>query len=179
MFKRSLLMVWCLLLVTGSTTLFSQIKETQQIIEGWIDTEQLISEESSQWNIEKAALLDLQDALKREISELDSKLAISEEQASGAAKQRSDLKVRKQKAEQTTQHSFVACKKIEGQLNEFFSFLPTPLAERLSPFREKLGSVPTKSRLTLRQRVETIVSLLQAIHIFHRSVTLELRVHPQ
>ena len=64
MFKRSLLMVWCLLLVTGSTTLFSQIKETQQIIEGWIDTEQLISEESSQWNIEKAALLDLQDALK-------------------------------------------------------------------------------------------------------------------
>ena len=66
MFKRSLLMVWYLLLVTGSTTLFSQIKETQQIIEGWIDTEQLISEESSQWNIEKAALLDLQDALKRD-----------------------------------------------------------------------------------------------------------------
>ena len=64
MFKRSLLMVCCLLSVTGST-LFSQIKETQQIIEGWIDTEQLISEESSQWNIEKAALLDLQDALKR------------------------------------------------------------------------------------------------------------------
>lgn len=173
MFKRSLLMVCCLLSVTGSTTLFSQIKETQQIIEGWIDTEQLISEESSQWNIEKAALLDLQDALKREISELDSKLAISEEQASGAAKQRSDLKVRKQKAEQTTQALFRSLQKIEGQLNEFFSFLPTPLAERLSPFREKLGSVPTKSRLTLRQRVETVVSLLQAIHIFHRSVTLE------
>ena len=178
MFKRSLLMVWCLLLVTGSTTLFSQIKETQQIIEGWIDTEQLISEESSQWNIEKAALLDLQDALKREISELDSKLAISEEQASGAAKQRSDLKVRKQKAEQTTQALFRSLQKIEGQLNEFFSFLPTPLAERLSPFREKLGSVPTKSRLTLRQRVETVVSLLQAIHIFHRSVTLSAKSSP-
>ena len=79
--------------------LFSEIKETQQIIEEWIDTEHLISQESTQWKSDKAALVDLQDALTRELLELQEKLKLFEEEAVGAAKQRSELLERKEKAE--------------------------------------------------------------------------------
>jgi|TARA_E500000178_G_scaffold356078_2_gene431516 hypothetical protein len=153
--------------------LFSEIKETQQIIEEWIDTEHLISQESTQWKSEKAALVDLQDALTRELLELQEKLKLFEEEASGAAQQRSELMERKEKAENTTQSLIRGLQKIEQQVAEIFSFLPTPLAERLSPFLKKLEDGPQKARLTLRQRVEAIVSLLQSIHLFHRTVTLE------
>ena len=64
--------------------LFSEIKETQQIIEEWIDTEHLISQESTQWKSDKAALVDLQDALTRELLELQEKLKLFEEEAVGA-----------------------------------------------------------------------------------------------
>ena len=153
--------------------LFSEIKETQQIIEEWIDTENLISEESTQWKSEKATLLDLQDALTRELLELKEKLKLYEDEASGAAQQRSELMERKEKAENTTRSLIRGLQNIEQQVAEIFSYLPTPIVERLSPFREKLEEGPIKARLTLRQRVETIVSLLQSIHLFHRTVTLE------
>ena len=153
--------------------LFSEIKETQQIIEEWIDTENLISEESTQWKSEKATLLDLQDALTQELLELQEKLKLYEDEASGAAQQRSELMERKEKAENTTRSLIRGLQNIEQQVAEIFSYLPTPIVERLSPFREKLEEGPRKGRLTLRQRVETIVSLLQSIHLFHRTVTLE------
>jgi hypothetical protein len=151
----------------------AEVKETQQIIEEWIDTEHLISKESSLWKSEKAALLDLQSALSEELSTLKEKLKRSEEEASGADQQRSDLMERKEKAEEATQALFRGLQKVEKKVDEIFSLLPTPLAERLSPFREKLNAGPKQARLTLRQRVETLVSLMQAVQLFHRTVSLE------
>ena len=56
--------------------IFGQVKETHQYIKEWIQTEQLISEEKNNWESEKATLLDLQDALNAEISELEIKLEL-------------------------------------------------------------------------------------------------------
>ena len=39
--------------------LASTFKDTTTIIHEWVQTEQLISEETTEWNIEKAALLDI------------------------------------------------------------------------------------------------------------------------
>ena len=43
--------------------LLASIKDTTTIIQKWVQTEQLISEETTEWNIEKA-VLDIRDALK-------------------------------------------------------------------------------------------------------------------
>ncbi len=155
------------------SSIFSEIKETQQIIEEWIDTEHLISKESSLWKSEQAALFDLQSALAEELSTLHDKLKRSEEEASGADKQRSDLMEREEKAKDATEALFRGLQKVEKKVDDVFALLPTPLSERLSPFREKLDAGPQKARLTLRQRVETLISLMQAVHLFHRTVTLE------
>ena len=67
-----------------------------------MQTEQLIGEESSEWNIEKAALLDVRGALENEISELTKRLEESEEEAVGAAQQRTELLEQKAEIEETT-----------------------------------------------------------------------------
>ena len=58
---------------SGFHLLGTTFKDTTTVIQEWIQTEQLISEETSEWNIEKAALL-YQDVLKIEIIELDKRL---------------------------------------------------------------------------------------------------------
>ena len=45
----------------------ANVKETHKLIEEWVQTELLISKETSLWKSEKASLLDLEDALSREI----------------------------------------------------------------------------------------------------------------
>ncbi len=151
----------------------AEIKETHKIIEEWIEVETLISEEASTWASEQASLSDLLEALEKDTLTLDEKLKISEEEESGAIKQRTELNDRKEKAEKAMQTLFQGLGTIQSRLEDLHPLLPSPLAERLSPFWEKLKTDPDNRRMPLRERVETTVSLMQSIHIFQRSVVLE------
>ena len=62
----------------------AQVKETHQVVEEWVKTKQLISEEKSLWKSEMAALLDIQGALSEEIAELEGKLLQFEKENVGA-----------------------------------------------------------------------------------------------
>ena len=159
--------------LSGTCLLGSTFKETTTIIQEWVQTEQLIGEESSEWNIEKAALLDVRGALENEISELTKRLEESEEEAVGAAQQRTELLEQKAEIEETTLSLLDGIDTLEVQVEEAFALLPTPLAKRLQPFRNKLKSGIKQGNLPLRQRVDTLLSLLQAISLFHRNITLE------
>ena len=162
----------CYLLINGSGVQ-AEIKETHAIIGEWVTTERLISEEESDWDAEKAALLDLKEALGAELGELNAKLKETEEEAVGAAKQRQDLTTRKDAAQQATRSLHQGLDRAVAKLERAFSLLPTPVADRLSPYRKKLVPGKGMPMPPLRQRVDALVSLLQAIQNFHRSVTLE------
>ena len=149
-----------------------QIKETHQIIEEWVKTKQIFSEEKSIWKSEKVALLDIEDALSKEIEELEKKLLQFEEENVGATQQRTNLTSRKEKAQTASLQLSEGMQKIENEIKETNSLLPSPLRDRLSTFYEKTDSTKNK-KLPLRKRLEASVALLQSIHLFHRSVHLE------
>ena len=159
--------------LSGCYLLASTFKDTTTIIQEWVQTEQLISEETTEWNIEKAALLDIRDALKTEIIELDKRLEESEEEAVGAAKQRTELLEQKDEIEETTRSLLDGVDALQIQVEEAFKLLPTPLAKRLQPFRQKLKSQIGSNNISLRQRVDTLLSLLQAVSLYHRNISLE------
>jgi hypothetical protein len=152
--------------------LSGQVKETHQIIEEWVKTKQLFSEEKSAWKSEKAALTDLEDALTKEIAELEGKLGQFEKENIGAARKRADLAERKRSAQAASLFFYEGMKKIETEIKATNNLLPTPLRERLSTFFEKIDFEQNKS-LPLRKRLEGGVAILQAIHLFHRAVHLE------
>ena len=162
-----------ILLISGPSLWSSNFDDATGFIREWVKTEQLIGEESTDWNAEKAALADVKDALEKEIEELDKRLEESEEEAVGAAKQRTTLLEQKSEIQKTTLSLIEGIKKLQQQMEEASKLLPTPLSERLSPFRKKLGDTPQPIDLPLRQRLDTILSMLQAISLYHRSVNLE------
>ena len=151
----------------------NNFKDTTTLIQEWVQTEQLIGKESTDWSKEKAALIDIRDALKKEILELDQRLAESEQEAVGAAKQRTELLEQKDEIEETTRSLLDNIDSLEAQVHKSYQLLPTPLAKRLQPFREKLSSAQGQNNISLKQRIDTLLSLLQAISLFHRNVTLE------
>ena len=162
-----------LLLLSFSVLMLSgQVKETHQIIEEWVKTKQLLSEEKSAWKSEKAALTDLEDALAKEIAELEEKLGQFEKENIGAARQRADLAERKKRAQAASLFFYEGMNKIETEIKATSNLLPTPLRDRLSTFFEKIDFEQNES-LPLRKRLEGGVAILQAIHLFHRAVHLE------
>ena len=149
-----------------------QVKETHQIIEEWVKTKQIFSEEESTWKSEKAALNDIEGALSKEIEELEKKLLQFEKENVGAAQQRTELTNRKEKAKDASLQFYTGMQNIEKEVKVTNNFLPSPLRDRLSVFQEKIDSSRSNS-LPLRKRLEALVALLQSIHLFHRAVHLE------
>ena len=77
---------------------FGQVKETRQLISEWVETEQIISEEATEWTAERALLGDLITTLKVENEALDENLAKSEAEMANMSRQRADLSERKLRA---------------------------------------------------------------------------------
>lgn len=151
----------------------ANVKETRQLIGEWVQTQLLISEESNQWRAEKAALVDLEEALSQEIGELDKSLATFENEESTLEQERAKLMARKQDAEKSTLALYEGLKTLQTEIDGIFKILPAPLRNKLAPFREKLGNQGKETDLPLRKRLEIAVSILQSIHLFNRSVTME------
>tara|TARA_B100001250_G_scaffold232162_1_gene199312 strand:- start:315 stop:1088 length:774 start_codon:yes stop_codon:yes gene_type:complete len=153
--------------------LTGNVKETHKLIEEWVKTELLRSEESNQWRAEKAALIDLQAALNQEIEELDESLKTFESEETTLEEERAKLMERKREAEKSTLALYEGLQNLQTEIDRLFKILPAPLRNNLSPFREKLASDGKETDLPLRKRLEIAVSILQSIHLFNRSVTME------
>ena len=136
----------------------ANVKETHKLIEEWVQTELLISKETSLWKSEKASLLDLEDALSREILELDESLAAFETEESNLQDEREKLAERKNAAEESTRTLREGLQRLEAEIETIFKMLPAPLRERLSPFREKLRNKGQENKIPLRKRLELTVS---------------------
>ena len=150
----------------------AQVKETHQVVEEWVKTKQLISEEKNLWKSEKAALLDIEAALSEEIAQLEDKLLQFEQENIGAVEQRTNLNNRKENAKAASLSFYNGMQRVEKEIEQSSNLLPTPLRDRLSSFFEKIDAGQNKN-LPLRKRLDAAVSILQSIHIFHRSVHLE------
>ena len=151
---------------------YGEVKETHKIIEEWVKTKQLYSEEESTWKSEKATLVDIEDALVKEIEELEEKLLRFKEENIGTAQQRVNLTSRKENAKVASLQFYEGMQKIEKEIKETNNLLPSPLRDRLFTFYEKIDSSQNRN-LPLRNRLEASVALLQSVHLFHRSVHLE------
>ena len=139
------------------------------MIEEWIETKLIISEETAKWESEKAALTDLKDALSQEIEQLDKSLETFQKEETTIEKERSKLTARKEDALKSTLEIFEKLEKLRSEIDSIFKILPTPLGNKLITFREKLDD----QDLPLRKRLEIAVSILQSVHLFNRSVTME------
>ena len=121
-----------------SASLSAQIKDTHKIIEEWIETKLIISEETAKWESEKAALTDLQDALSQEIEQLDKSLEMFQKEETTIEEERSKLTARREAAQKSTRNIFDELEKLRSEIDSIFKILPTPLGNKLITFREKL-----------------------------------------
>tara|TARA_Y100000588_G_C14111304_1_gene863134 strand:+ start:250 stop:948 length:699 start_codon:yes stop_codon:yes gene_type:complete len=147
----------------------AQVKDTQKVIEEWVETKLVISEESSKWESEKAALSDLKNALSLEIKQLDESLQTFQKEETTIEEERAKLTARKEEAEEATRKIFDGLENLRGEIDSIMEILPAPLGNKLIPFREKLE----EPDLPLRKKLEIAVSILQSVHLFNRSVTME------
>ena len=79
------------------------VNDTRSTIDQWVETRQIISKESSQWEIEKGLLGKTHALLTSEVARLDSELRDLKESASASDEERGSLAAKKESLKAASQ----------------------------------------------------------------------------
>lgn len=148
------------------------IDETRSTIDQWVETRQIISKESSQWEIEKGLLEKTYALLTSEVERLNLELKDLKESASASDEERSTLASEKESLRAASEVVAISISSLENSLKKIIPTLPTPLIEKIRPLVRRLPNDPEKTNLSLGQRVQNIVGILSQANKFNSTITL-------
>lgn len=143
-------------------------------LEKWVETRQLISKERADWDVESQALTDSVELLKKEIATLEENIAKAEGDTTAADTEREKLLVDNEalKGASATVGSLVAV--IETRVRKLLTGLPEDLKgrENIGLLSRRIPNNPQTTRLSLSERMQTIVVLLTEIEKFNSSLNI-------
>jgi len=147
--------------------------EVQEKVRQWVRTQQLISEEESDWQAQKQALIDLSEIREREIDQLDEVIETAGARLTDAESRRADLiaeedSLRNRRAE--LEKEIVA---LEDSALSLLPGFPPPLREKIKDAAERLEAADRKSS-PLQNRYRDVLAVLVEAGAFNSRLTHDI-----
>lgn len=149
----------------------NQITETRDVLDKWVETRQIISEEKADWKTEKSILGDTVQLLSSELERLETALADLEASATAADEDRTQLAAEKEALSAASAVVIDNIGALEAQLKTIIQTLPDPLVNKIKPLIRRLPDDPTDTKLSLGERVQNIVGILSQADKFNTTLT--------
>lgn len=146
-------------------------ESTRDLLDKWVQTRQLTSKEKSDWRLEQSILTDTKALLSAELTRLDISLKELEGSATAADKDRTDLTAQKEDIAEATTVVKQHIGALEAQLKTIIKTFPTPLIERTNPLIRRLPNDPTDTTLSMGERLQNIVGILNQADKFNSTLT--------
>lgn len=149
----------------------NKISETRDVLDKWVETRQIISEEKADWKIEKSILGDTVSLLKSELERLSKALEELEVSATAADEDRAALADEKEQLSTAANVVVANIGALETQLKQIIKALPEPLVNKIKPLIRRLPDDPANTNLSLGERVQNIVGILSQADKFNTTLT--------
>ena len=143
-------------------------------LEKWVETRQLISKEKSDWAVESQSLNDSVDLLKKELSTLDQNIEKAKGDTTSADLEREQLLNDNAALKEASAAVGGLLTAIEGRLIKVIALLPNDLKQRqnMEQMERRIPKNPETTRLSLSERMQTIVVLLTEIEKFNGALNI-------
>jgi len=148
------------------------LNDTRNVLDKWVQTRQLISEEKADWQTEQSILQDSQNLLSNELQRLESALNDLEGSATEAETKRVALSTEKEALEAASTVVTDQIAQLESLMKTIVPQLPAPLVEKIKPLVRRLPDDPQNTKLSLGERVQNIVGILSQTDKFNNTATL-------
>ena len=167
-----------LMLIPSLSSAAELLDETKALVQEWVRTEQLISQENRQWREEKSSIEDLLSILEAEQRVLNEQISLAQETATRADEERAAL------VEQLSAYQAISgeledrVSEYERQLMVLQPRLPGALQRELAPRFSRIENPDQANLRSLSERVQIITSLLAEIGAFDSTVVLTTEIIP-
>ncbi|MGH0031989.1 MAG: DUF3450 family protein [Myxococcota bacterium] len=140
-------------------------------IEKWVETRQILSEEKSEWEVERETLEATRDLLATEKRALEAEIAELEETATSADEERRDLLLDRGGYQRSAALLEQRMQAMEGEVRALVPRLPEPLQKKLEPLLVQIPDDPETTRLALGQRLMNVLGVLAQAEKFDDTAT--------
>lgn len=150
------------------------LSETRTALQEWVQLRKQISEEATNWRVDKELMADTISVLGAEMGLLEERILAAEENTTVADKKREELTAENEKLKSASRAVEGAMPEMEKTVRELVTWFPPALNERIEQLVKRMPSPERArtSRAALGGRVQNVVGILQEIEKFNRQITI-------
>ncbi len=154
----------------------SKVDQTREALDKWVETRRVISKEKQDWALGKEMLNDRIALVKREIDSLRGKIDDAAKSITEADKKKIDLDAENEKLEAASASLSDIVVKLETRTKALLKRLPEPVRDRVQPLSQRIPEKPDDTKLSLSERFQNVVGILNEVNKFNRNITITSEV---
>lgn len=152
--------------------LSNEIRDTQDKIMAWIETQKSISETKAEWIEEKAVVEDLIALLEQKKASFTAQIETLEKDSSQTDQVRTELNAEQETLKAASDALEKVIPKLEKKTRSLLGSMPKPLLEEMDPLVRRLPEEGKPVKISASQRLLTVVGILNKIDKFNDSIAM-------
>jgi hypothetical protein len=162
----------CFFVLTNYAWSSADLAATRSLVKEWVAAEKALADEHIAWQEKRQLLEDLIQLKTEELASLSESIAAITVNATEVDKVRNALVKQRDKleAQRSIMTQFIA--DIAPSILAFKAWIPEPLQAQLNPLFVKMTTPGANGTLSLAERMQAIVAILQALNQFDQTVTV-------
>jgi FtsZ-binding cell division protein ZapB len=140
-------------------------------MEKWVETRQILSQETSEWEVERETLEASRDLLRQQKKALEAEIAELKETSTVADDERLDLLLKRGEYQRANRSLEDQIRALEEEAQALAPQLPEPLRERLELLLVQIPDDPETTRVPLGQRLMNVLGGLAQAEKFNGTAT--------
>jgi hypothetical protein len=138
----------------------------------WVGTQQIIFKERREWDQEREILAARTEAVRKEIAQVEERLAGTRQAAVEAAGRRAAVEAESEALRRTGLGLAEAVTQHEDHLRRLARALPAPLAEKVAPLYQRMPAAGAPARASVAERFQNVLGILNEINRMNGEITL-------
>jgi len=151
-----------------------KLAETRALLEEWVRTETLVSEEAAQWKVEKRILQDIAEVARRELEGLEKGLERLRESETAGETTKDALLERQRELQAMVERIELRLPVLEAGVLERLAWFPAPLRQKTALYEKRIprpGDPGPKPHFLAR--AQNIAVILREADDFNSRITLD------
>jgi DNA anti-recombination protein RmuC len=152
------------------------INDVRAALEKWVETRRVISKEKQDWALGREMLNERIKLVQRDIESLREKTNQAQKSINEADEKRAELVEENEKLKSAAKTFSGIMTKLETRTAVLIKRLPDPIRERIKPLSQRLPENPNETKLSLAQRFQNVIGILNEVNKFNREITMTSEV---
>jgi len=156
------------------------IDDARTALEEWGLTRRLISQEKRDWTLGREVLRDRIEVMRAEIEAFTARIEEAEANIAETDEQRAELFAENESLKASSAALGETVRSLEARTRALLARLPEPIREKVKPLSQRFPEPDAETKLSLGERFQNIVGVLNEVNKFHREITVasEVRALP-